>query len=220
MKRFFLVFSLFFAGVSLSAEPQPPYKAKNYFHLLKPTMPGFTESMLTLHFKLYEGYVTQVNKLIEELAILEANQKIGSLEYNGLKKMFAFEYDGMRLHECYFENLGGKLPLNPSSALYKQIVADFGSYDAWLADFVATGMIRGVGWSALYFDPMNRRLDNVWVNEHQTNHLVGDTLLLVMDVWEHAYMTEYGIARKDYIDAFIKNINWNVVSNRFDIAKK
>ena len=196
------------------------YKAKNYFHLVKPGMPGFTESMLTMHFKLYEGYVNQTNKLIDDLAALEAAGKLGSAEYNGLKRMFGFEYDGMRLHEAYFENLGGKLPLNPSSSLYKQIVADFGSYEAWEADFRATGMIRGYGWSALYFDPMARRLFNVWVDEHQGNHLVGDSLVLVMDVWEHAYITEYGINRKDYIDVFMKNVNWNVASNRFDIVKK
>jgi Fe-Mn family superoxide dismutase len=196
------------------------YKAKNYFHLLKPGMPGFTESMLVMHFKLYEGYVAQTNKLIEELAALETSGKTGSLEYQGLKRMFGFEYDGMRLHEAYFENLGGKLPLNTLSSLYKQIVADFGSYEIWQADFIATGMLRGSGWVALYFDPMANKLLNVWIGDHQVNHLVGDSLILVMDVWEHAYITEYGLARKDYIDAFLKNVNWNIASNRFEFAKK
>ncbi len=196
------------------------YKAKNYFHLVKPGMPGFTEPMLVMHFKLYEGYVAQTNKLIEELAALEASGKTGSLEYQGLKRMFGFEYDGMRLHEAYFENLGGKLPLNTLSSLYKQIVADFGSYEMWQADFIATGMLRGSGWVALYFDPMANRLFNVWIGDHQVNHLVGDGLILVMDVWEHAYITEYGLARKDYIDAFLKNVNWNIASNRFEFTKK
>lgn len=196
------------------------YKAKNYFHLLKPGMSGFTESMLVMHFKLYEGYVAQTNKLIEELAALETSGKTGSLEYQGLKRMFGFEYDGMRLHEAYFENLGGKLPLNTLSSLYKQIVADFGSYEIWQADFIATGMLRGSGWVALYFDLMANKLLNVWIGDHQVNHLVGDSLILVMDVWEHAYITEYGLARKDYIDAFLKNVNWNIASNRFEFAKK
>jgi len=196
------------------------YKAKNYFHLLKPGMSGCTESMLVMHFKLYEGYVAQTNKLIEELAALETSGKTGSLEYQGLKRMFGFEYDGMRLHEAYFENLGGKLPLNTLSSLYKQIVADFGSYEIWQADFIATGMLRGSGWVALYFDLMANKLLNVWIGDHQVNHLVGDSLILVMDVWEHAYITEYGLARKDYIDAFLKNVNWNIASNRFEFAKK
>ena len=183
-------------------------------------MSGFTESMLVMHFKLYEGYVAQTNKLIEELAALETSGKTGSLEYQGLKRMFGFEYDGMRLHEAYFENLGGKLPLNTLSSLYKQIVADFGSYEIWQADFIATGMLRGSGWVALYFDLMANKLLNVWIGDHQVNHLVGDSLILVMDVWEHAYITEYGLARKDYIDAFLKNVNWNIASNRFEFAKK
>ena len=189
------------------------YRAKNFYHLLG--MQGFSDNLLTMNFKLYEGYVKQTNLFISRLKELEKEGKVGSIEYVGIKRMFGFEYDGMRLHELYFENLGGKTPLAVKDALYQQIERDFDSFEAWKKDFMATGMIRGVGWALLYFDPHAKRLFNVWINEHQMNELAECKIILAMDVWEHAYITEYGIQRADYIDAFMRNIQWNIPSHRF-----
>ena len=80
-------------------------------------------------------------------------------------------------------------------------------------------MIRGIGWVILYRDPFTGRLSNVWISEHNLNHLAGATPLLAMDVWEHAYMPQYGLDRAAYIQAFFKNINWNEVSQRFKEAQ-
>ena len=96
----------------------------------------------------------------------------------------------------------------------KAVAADFGGYDAWLADFKATGAMRGVGWAILYRDPASGALINEWINEHQNNHLAGCTPILVMDVFEHAYMTDYGLKRADYIEAFLRNVNREVVESR------
>jgi len=191
--------------------PNQAYKAKDYSHLIG--MPGFSETLLKNHFALYQGYVANTNKLSALLALKPKDA--ANPEYAELKRRFGFEYDGMRLHEYYFENLGGKSPLGKSGVLVGKLIAAFGSYEAWEEDFKATGKIRGVGWVVLYLDDRTGAFFNVWIAGHQENHLAGGRLLLVMDVWEHAYMTDYQTNRAAYIDAFFKNINWEAVEARF-----
>ena len=91
---------------------------------------------------------------------------------------------------------------------------EFGSYDFFEKDFKAMGAMRGIGWVILYYDKQAERLFNVWINEHDTGHFSGCVPLLVMDVFEHAYMLDYGIKRADYIEAFMKAINWEAVGKR------
>ncbi len=210
--RFKLLMLLFIciSNFIITADFQP----KNYSYLLGKT-PGLDKSLLQMHFTLYEGYVKNTNALSLEIEKLESQGKTRSIEYGALKRRFGWEYDGMVLHELYFSNLGYTTRLSSRDRLYTEIVRDFGSFDAWLSDFKATGMIRGIGWVILYRDPIQGRLYNVWINEHQSNHLAGGTPLLVMDVWEHAYLTEFGLNRLGYIDAFINNVNWDVVSSRY-----
>lgn len=190
------------------------FQAKDYSKLK--SMPGFSEELLTMHFKLYEGYVKNANllkKLLKELAN-EGNDK--SPEYAGLKRMYGWEYDGMRLHEDYFDNLGGAggQP-EVASPLYQAMVKGFGSYEAWKKDFIATGLMRGIGWAILYFDAQNGQLTNAWINEHDLGHLAGNRPLLVMDVFEHAYIPKFGLDRAAYIDVFFRNVNWPLVAERF-----
>ncbi len=197
-----------------AAIPASSYKAKDYSSLLG--MQGFSEKALNAHFKLYQGYVTNTNLLLTTLSSLTAAGKNKSPEYAELKRRFGWEFDGMRLHEYYFENLGGKGGnLNPNDPLYAQMISDFGSYDKWKADFIATGAMRGIGWAVLYLDPQSGRLVNTWINEHDVGHLAGGTPILIMDVFEHAYMIDYLLDRAAYIDAFFKNINWETVSQRY-----
>jgi len=120
----------------------------------------------------------------------------------------------MRLHEYYFENLGGKTSPEKSKRLSKELAENFGSYEAWEKDFKATGAMRGIGWVVLYQDPMANKLINFWINEHDVSHPAGCNPLLVMDVFEHAFMLDYGLKRADYIDAFFKNIDWLPVEAR------
>jgi len=117
----------------------------------------------------------------------------------------------MRLHEYYFGNMtmGGKA-IDKSSNLYKKIASDFGSYENWEKDIKITGAMRGIGWVMLYYGPWADRLFNAWINEHNGDHLCGASPLLVMDVFEHAYMFDYGLKRTDYIEAFFKAIDWTV----------
>jgi len=188
------------------------YKAKDYSNLIG--MDGFSETLLKNHFTLYQGYVTNTNKLMDLLASMLKEGKVGTPEYAELKRRMGFEFDGMRLHEYYFENLGGKGVLDKSGKLGKKLTEDFGSYEDWEKDFKGTGTMRGIGWTILYQDNVTGKLINQWINEHETGHLAGCIPLLVMDVFEHAFITDYGLKRADYIGAFFKNINWGVVESR------
>jgi Fe-Mn family superoxide dismutase len=188
------------------------YEAKDYSHLIG--MEGFSETLLRNHFTLYQGYVTNTNKLLDLLGQMAKDGKIGTPEYAELKRRMGFEFDGMRLHEYYFENLGGEGDLGQSAKLRDRLAADFGSYEAWEADFKGTGAMRGIGWAILYQDDVTGRLINQWINEHETGHLAGCRPILIMDVFEHAFMIDYGLKRADYIEAFFKNIKREAVESR------
>lgn len=191
-----------------------PYAAKDYSSLIG--MQGFTETLLKNHFTLYQGYVNNTNTILDSLARITKTDEMLKPEYAELKRRFGWEFDGMRLHELYFGNLGGKSQLNRNGDLARRLGQDFGSIEAWEKDFRATGMMRGIGWSILYQDTVNGNLINFWINEHDGGHPAGCNPLLIMDVFEHAFMTDYQLKKSDYIDAFVKNVNWQVVENRLE----
>ena len=188
------------------------YTAKDYSSLIG--MDGFGETLLNNHFTLYQGYVTNTNKLFDSLGAMLKEGTMATPEYAELKRRLGFEFNGMRLHEYYFENLGGKGVLDKSGKLGKKLAEAFGSYEDWEKDFRATAAMRGIGWTILYQDNVTGWLVNQWINEHETGHLAGCTPVLVVDVFEHAFMIDYGLKRADYIEAFFKNINWDVVEAR------
>lgn len=192
------------------------YQPKDYSNLLG--MSGFSDKALQQHFKLYQGYVSNVNQLLQTLASMNASGQQKTQAWSELRRRIGWEWDGMRLHELYFDNLGGNKPIDPNSRLAKAIIEDWGSMDNWQQDFKDTGAMRGIGWAILYQDPLTGQLINIWIDEHDSGHLAMGTPLLVMDVWEHAYMTDYGINRGDYINAFFNNIDWQVVQNRYSEA--
>ncbi len=185
------------------------YEAKQFEHLLR--LKGFSDTLLRNHITLYEGYVSNTNKLVDLLNVAEP----GTPAYHELKRRFGWEWNGMRLHELYFGNMTkDSKPLNPEGALAQEITKTFGSFDAWEKDFKATGALRGIGWAILARDEETGRLFNLWVNEHDEGYLAGAVSLLVMDVFEHAFMLDYGIKRADYIASFWDAIDWTVVEGR------
>ncbi len=190
------------------------YEAKNFESLLGTN--GLSDTLLKNHFTLYQGYVTNTNKVADALGAMAKKGKTASPEYAELRRRFGWEWNGMRLHEFYFGNMvkGGK-PIDKNTNLYKKIVADFGSYENWEKDFRATGAMRGIGWVILYYDFHAGRLFNTWINEHDAGHLCGASPMLVMDVFEHAYMVDYGLKKADYIEAFFKAIDW-AIDPKFD----
>jgi Fe-Mn family superoxide dismutase len=189
------------------------YKTKKFEHLFGTK--GFSDELFKNHFKLYEGYVANMNKLNDVLVEIEKEGKWNIPEFAELNRHLGWEFNGMRLHELYFDNISKeKKELNQNSELFKKIITEWGSFDMWEKDFRAMGMIRGIGWIVLYYDKIEERLFNIWIGEHDIGHLTGATPLLVMDVFEHAYISDYGLARGEYIDVFMNAINWNEVEKR------
>jgi Fe-Mn family superoxide dismutase len=188
------------------------YTAKDYTKLIG--MPGFGETLLKNHFTLYQGYVANTNKVLDTLDLMLKEGKTAVPEFAELKRRLGWEFNGMRLHELYFDNLGGKEPLNAGGKLAKKLAENFGSQDVWEKDFRAVGAMRGIGWAVLYEDSATGRLINFWVNEHDVAHPSGCNPILIMDVFEHAFMLDYGLKRADYIEAFFKNIDWSTAETR------
>jgi len=185
------------------------YNARNYDHLLG--MEGFSDALLKNHFTLYQGYVTSTNKLGETLEGLVREGKTGP-EYAELRRRYGWEWNGMRLHEYYFDNLGGKGEAGPK--FLAAVSKAWGSHENWKKEFLAVGAMRGVGWVVTYYDAQAGTYANTWVGEHDVGHLAGATPIVVMDVFEHAFMLDYGLKRADYLNAFYKNVNWGKVEER------
>jgi Fe-Mn family superoxide dismutase len=142
-----------------------------------------------------------------------------SAEYSELKRRYGWEFNGMRLHEIYFDNITkGSRP--PTENARTQMAKDFGSFEDWANDFKATGAMRGIGWAAVYWDPVGDRLFNSWINEHDGGDFAGCPVLLLMDVFEHAFMRDYGTKRADYIEAFFRAVDWEKVESRFEEARR
>lgn len=194
------------------------YEIKKFNNLIG--LKGFSETIIKNHLTLYEGYVNNFNKLNDILAGIEKENKFATPEFAELNRRFGWEWNGMRLHELYFGNLvNNARELDNNSELYKKIIKEWGSFEMWEKDFKAMGAMRGIGWVILYYDREAERLFNTWINEHDAGHFSGATPLLVMDVFEHAYMIDFGLKRADYIEAFFKNINWDIVQSRLDKKK-
>lgn len=213
----FLCLGLCFVSVEAEDIKTAPiqYQAKNFDHLIG-NVKGLDDSLLKMHFKLYEGYVNNTNSVLQKIQGLTDQGQNKTPEFAALKRILGWEFDGMLLHELYFENLGGTQALDPNDPLYKKMVTDFGGYDQWKKDYVSTGLMRGIGWVVAYVEPKSGRLVNEWINEHDLGHLAGGTPILVMDVFEHAYITQFALDRNKYIEIFFNNINWPVASARFN----
>jgi Fe-Mn family superoxide dismutase len=188
------------------------YTAKDYSKLI--SMSGFSDGLLTNHFMLYQGYVNNTNKLMDTLSAMIKDEQLTSPQYAELKRRLGWEFNGMRLHEYYFDNLGGHSLAETSGKIAQRLMAEFGSFETWEKDFRAVGAMRGIGWVILYQDVAGSRFFNQWINEHDAGHPAGCNPILVMDVFEHAFMLDYGLKRAAYIDAFFRNINWSAVEVR------
>jgi Fe-Mn family superoxide dismutase len=178
---------------------------------------GISDHTLTVHFGLYEGYVKNVNLLNEQLAESKPGQngRRDDLRFAELKRRLGYEYNGMRLHEYYFDNLTARAKDAPAGRLKERLAGASGDYESWKKDFVAVGGMRGVGWVIAYLDPANGRITNHWIESHMVGHVTGFVPILVMDVWEHAFMLDYPPAeRAKYVEAFFENIDWEMCESR------
>lgn len=176
---------------------------------------GISDKQIEEHWKLYEGYVTQTNSLIQQLADMREKGEGATPLYLDRRRRMGFEMCGMLVHDYYFANLKAGVGDGVATE-FKALVADkFGSFENWMADFKAAGSTRGVGHAICYMDPMTGDVNNHFIELHNDGHMPGFEILLSMDVWEHAFLIDYGVTeRGKYIDAFIQNVNWEVVEER------
>jgi len=178
---------------------------------------GISDDTLAIHFGLYEGYVKNANGLCERIASFQSEGKNSGADpaYAELVRRLGWEFDGMRLHEYYFDNLTASPRELASGRLYEALGTTFGSLDRWKRDFAAVGAMRGIGWAVLYQDPTANRLLNVWIGDHDLHHLAGCRPIVVMDLWEHAWFRDYKPAEKaKYVEAFVANIDWDACEAR------
>ena len=193
------------------------YRARQ-FHLSG--LEGISDRTLEMHFKLYAGYVEQTNLLNEKIAEILSHGTIdheAMPAYSELTRRLGFEYNGMVLHEYYFGNLKARAGGDPrrDSEFHAAAAASFGDYALWKADFVGVCKMRGVGWAVCYQDPINGRLSNHWISLHEVGNVSGFVPLLVVDVWEHAFLLDYKPAeRAKYVDAVFANVDWQAVDAR------
>ena len=192
--------------------PDQPYKTKSFnLHGLQ----GISDKTIDTHLSLYEGYVKATNVLQGRIAQFLQDGNVDQEEfpaYSELTRRLGFEFNGMVLHEYYFENLTPQASIKPdnTSAFLRRVEMSFGTYDRWKTDFVSVGKMRGVGWAICFQDPSSGRL-----TLHEHGNVAGFQPVLVMDVWEHAFLLDYSPSQRgEYINAFFANVNWRVVDRR------
>jgi Fe-Mn family superoxide dismutase len=183
---------------------------------LEAGLPGLSKELLGEHLALYKGYVARSNALLKDLLAAEKGAAT-STAVQETRRRLGFEFSGMRLHELYFSALQAKgAAPGPAHPLQEAIAAGWGSFEAWWAAFKTTATMTGIGWAALVKDPLTGRLMNAWFQDHENAIPVGTVPILVVDVWEHAYVKDYGAtARAKYVDAIRPLIDWGVVEKRY-----
>ncbi len=190
-----------------------------------PALTGLSEKQIKVHLALYEGYVKNVNLIMETLkgyaAYGDKASEGDKLAIAELRRRFAFEFDGMRMHEYYFEQFEGEKGGSADSALAKATAEKYGSGENFIKHIKEVAGTRGIGWVVVYSDPIGKTLHTVFVNDHELGQLAGLPILLALDLWEHAYLIDYVPAdKKSYIDAFFSNVNWALIEQRFADSMK
>lgn len=181
---------------------------------------GISSKNIEEHLKLYKGYVTNTNLILNKISELKNDPEKNAFVLGELQRRFGFEFDGMRNHEYYFASLaGGNKEIDKESKLYEAIEKEWGSSENFLTHFKFVATTRGVGWTILYFDKISDKLIMTWVDEHHLGQLTGLSPILLLDMWEHAYVYDYSTSeKKKYIEAFFANLNWEVVEENFEKA--
>jgi len=187
------------------------YEAKDYSGLLG--LPGLSDTLLNNHFKLYQGYVKNTNDSAAKLRAAAKDGTTASYDLAEVRRRFGWEFNGMRLHEYYFGGMS-KEPSPPGDGVKRILADDFSGFDQFQADFIGAGKARGIGWVVLVQDPDSGSLFTTWINEHDVGELAGGHPILVLDVFEHAYMTDYGIDKAAYLGAWWKAVDWGTVGKR------
>jgi Fe-Mn family superoxide dismutase len=182
-----------------------------------PDLKGISPRQVEIHLGLYQGYVKNINALREEIAELTKDADKHAFAIESVRRRLGFEFNGMRLHELYFEQWEGGAQGDPSkSPLAPSLVEKYGSLEGFVEHFRKVGMSRGSGWTTFGWDAKAQQPHVWWTADHELGMLADVKILLTMDMWEHAYMIDYAPAEKSkHIDAFFANLNWSTVEKRF-----
>lgn len=185
-----------------------------------PSLKGISAKTIEEHLKLYSGYVTNANLVMEKIAAL-GTDPANAYAVSEIRRRFSFEFNGMRNHEIYFSSFeGGPKALPTNSELKKAIESEGGTFDAWLAYFKSVALTRGIGWANLYYDRTSKRLLTSWVDEQHLGQLQDCALILGLDMWEHSFVADYQPSgKKNYVEDFFANLNWEVIEENFKRAK-
>lgn len=185
-----------------------------------PPLKGISAKNIEEHLKLYAGYVKHANLVLEKIKELKQDAEKNAYALAEVNRRFGFEFNGMRNHEVYFKSLeDGSNTLTKDSPLYKELAERSGSFDAWLAEFKAIALTRGIGWAMLFYDPVSKQLLNAWVDEQHLGQLQNCPLILGLDMWEHAYVADYQPSgKKQYVEDFFVNLNWSMIENNYNFA--
>ena len=195
-----------------------------------PELKGISTKTIEEHLKLYAGYVKNANLILSKIEEYTESEKLiaGSEETHSyalaeIQRRFAFEFDGMRNHEYYFNHLvDGPGTLSEGSGLKKAIDQEWeGGFDTWFLRFKSLATTRGIGWAILYYDNKTNRFLNAWIDEQHLGHLTGLSPILALDMWEHSYLFDYTPAeKKKYVEAFFENLNWQTCEENYTNARK
>ena len=189
-----------------------------------PALKGISAKNIEEHLKLYTGYVTNANLILEKMPEYRKYAETDTFApyvVAELGRRFSFEYNGMRNHEVYFSSLsGGTTPLSDDSSFKNEIIGMCESFEAWLTAFKALALTRGIGWAVLWYDRKDQRLLASWIDEQHLGELNGCDMILAIDMWEHSYVADYQPSgKKQYVEDFFANLNWSVIEDNFKKAK-
>lgn len=181
---------------------------------------SITEKTHEEHKKLYSGYVKNANSVLEKIALYQSDES-KAYELGELYRHFAFEFNGMRNHECYFALLEGTASALSESTLKTQIETQWGSVDAYKAAHITLAITRGIGWAMLSFDMESKKLILHWVDEQHLGQLQGTHPIIALDMWEHSFVADYQPSgKKQYVTDFFTAIDWSVAEKRFETFSK
>jgi len=196
-----------------------PFEVKQF---IIPELKGISTKTIEEHLKLYAGYVKHANLIQDHIRELSQDSEKYGYELGELQRRFSFEWGGMRNHEYYFASLeGGAKELAEESDLCTALAQEFGSFELFLNRFKAIALTRGIGWAILYYDKKTGRLLTQWVDEQHLGHLTDTSIILALDMWEHSYLFDYTPSqKKEYVEAFFANLNWDTIEKNYLEAKK
>lgn len=184
-----------------------------------PELKGISRKTTDEHLKLYAGYVKHANLILEKIGEMKKDVEKNAYALAEINRRFGFEYNGMRNHEAYFKSLENGSKNIEENDLKKQMEKDFGSFDSWLQEFKSIALTRGIGWAMLYYDRKDKRLLNAWIDEQHLGQLQDCALILGLDMWEHSFVADYAPSgKKNYIEDFFVNLNWEAVLKNFSQA--